>query len=457
MDEYQDLNLAQYRLLRLLASGGANLCVIGDPDQAIYGFRGADRSYFVSFADDFPDAKTVRLSQNYRSTQLILDAAQQVIARNPDRAALEIWSEFATQTRLSVHPAPTDRAEAEYVVHQIEQMIGGVSYFSLDSGRVDDRFDGADGSARSFGDYAVLYRTSAQNRTLAEALDRSGFPYQIVGQTPLTGHADIRYLLAHLWLLVNPRSTVHWDIVLNQGRSIFAPEMLDEIAGIAWHGGGLTPGALERIRLLRLSGAQQRRVESVVTRLRLLSASAEERPVAHLIDLLITQVDDGIGTTATPAQVERRQQLQRRAALYDNRLQEFLESMLLEREADAFDPRADRVTLMTLHASKGLEFPVVFIVGCEEGLLPYVREGEPTDVEEERRLFYVGMTRAREKLILTHAGSRFLFGQRLKSQPSRFVEDIEDALKELSRMPAMPSAVRVAKSAAESGEQLKLF
>ena len=219
VDEYQDVNAAQVRFLRLLSSGGANLCVIGDPDQAIYGFRGADRNYFLSFLADNPGSICLRLTENYRSTQTILDAALQVIGaenagatgRLPLRA-VQTLADFAGQGAtlalplLDVYHAPTDRAEAEYVVHRIEQMIGGTSHFSLDSGRLrgDVRFQ-----AQAFADFAVLYRLSAQSRLLIEAFERSGMPFQTIGQAPLTGYADVRGVLAALWSVHNPRSRLH--------------------------------------------------------------------------------------------------------------------------------------------------------------------------------------------------------------------------------------------------------
>ncbi len=215
VDEYQDVNLAQVRLLRLLSGAGANVCAIGDPDQAIYGFRGADRRYFLEFQQDYPGARLLSLNENYRSTQLILDAAMQVIgrgggersdgevesgARSGERGdgsrlkAIQAVAEFADQVKLDVVQAPTDKAEAELVVHQIEQMVGGTSYFSLDSGRV----EGAEQiAARSFADFAVLYRLGAQSRLLIEAFERSGIPYQTVGQTPLYAHKPVREILAY--------------------------------------------------------------------------------------------------------------------------------------------------------------------------------------------------------------------------------------------------------------------
>ena len=222
VDEYQDVNLAQVRLLGLLAAGGANLCVIGDPDQAIYGFRGADRDYFLAFEEQYPDSVALQLSENYRSTQLILDAALQVIGQDgsaparPSLRAVQALADFTEQVKLDLYHAPTDRAEAEYVVHQIEQMVGGTSYFSLDSGRAAGDLPEV---ARSFADFAVLYRLGAQSRLLIEAFDRSGIPYQTVGTTPLHAHPEVRDVLAHLWVLHNPASRLHWLTVLSGTKS----------------------------------------------------------------------------------------------------------------------------------------------------------------------------------------------------------------------------------------------
>lgn len=378
VDEYQDINLAQYRLLRLLTADGANLCVIGDPNQAIYGFRGADHRYFLRFAEDYPQARQIVLEQNYRSTQLILDAAGQVIAREASWRSPRLWSEFTDTVKVTVHTAATERAEAEFVVRQIEAMLGGSSYFALDSGRA----TGHEATAQGFADFAVLYRVHGQSQALVEAFERAGFPYQVVGKTPLTAYRVVQE-------------------------------------------------ALERLRRLE----------------------REERPhpmpVAGLLEPIAAELDRGrLGA----ADRERLQQLIRRSLDFGADLRAFLEAMALYTEADEYDSRADRVALMTLHAAKGLEFPVVFIVGCEEGLLPYVREGKRTDVAEERRLFYVGMTRARRRLILTHARSRFLFGQQLRPQPSRFLDDIAAALKQIhrdDRPPRPPSR--------PAAEQLSLF
>jgi DNA helicase-2/ATP-dependent DNA helicase PcrA len=405
VDEYQDLNFAQYRLLKLLKTPEVNLCVIGDPDQAIYGFRGANREYFLKFQEDFPDARTLHLSQNYRSTQSILDASRQVIAKSPNQASLEIWSDFVSQTKLDIYHASTYKAEAEYVVHEVEKMVGGTTYFSLDSGRVESHEEGS----YSFGDFAVLYRLGAQSQPLFEAFQRSGIPYQIVGQTSLYDSKDIQEILAYLWLLYNPESTIH-------------------LAKIKKPKGELNPFLDE------------------------LQRSLERQPVSALIERIYEFTVNEQTTSEDSKRAERVKRLIAKATPFEGRLKDFLEATALQKEIDEYDPRADRVTLMTLHASKGLEFPVVFIVGCEEQIIPYQRERKAFDLEEERRLFYVGMTRAQEKLILTHARKRFLFGQTSQNPPSRFLSDIEEVLKELQKR-----KTRKAKKEKKESPQLPLF
>jgi DNA helicase II / ATP-dependent DNA helicase PcrA len=436
VDEYQDVNLAQVRLLRLLTAGGANLCVIGDPDQAIYGFRGADRGYFLAFQQDYPDARLLRLNDNYRSTQLILDAAVQVLAAQraeqaPPLHAVEALAEFSEQVRLDTHRAATDRAEAEYVVHQIEQMVGGTSYFSVDSGRLDADVSADPGGAeRAFGDFAVLYRLGAQSRVLIEAFDRSGIPYQCAGHARLSTDAAVRQVLAHLWLALQPRSKVHLTAVLAAGKPAFPASAQ---ANVAAHLARLEPG--QRIASA-LDATTTADGFTAAQRIRLRSLGrfyAQLDPAASAAELVRQAV-----AFASDTEAGRLPELLRRARAAGASLREFLQDIALRGEADDYDPRADRVALLTLHAAKGLEFPVVFIVGCEEGLLPYERSGLPadvsTDIEEERRLFYVGMTRARHKLVLTSARTRFLFGLRMENPPSRFVGDIHDALKQVRAM-----------------------
>ncbi len=454
VDEYQDVNASQHRLLTLLVKGGANLCVIGDPDQAIYGFRGADRGYFLSFEDDFPGGKRLHLERNYRSAQTILDAAMQVISRNPDHQATALIADFAEQVKLDVYRAPTDKAEAEYVVHQVEQMVGGVSYFSLDSGRVDDNGLPED---FTFGDFAVVYRLNAQARLMEEAFDRSGIPYSIVGGAALAEQSPVQEIVALLWLTVAPGSSLHWQRILTEGKGALTD---DEAADLAENQvkeaeGRSTPGAWTKAiaAAARTGALRQSKRDRLVQTVELVEKLAGDAsaPLSSRLQFAAAGWAELRGTDFSDAEEERIDRLQRRAAPFRNRLQEFLTTMSLQSEADQYDSRADRVTLMSLHAAKGLEFPVVFIAGCEEGLLPYTPANRDVDLDEERRLFYVGMTRAQRRLILTHAGRRFLFGQSMENRVSGFVSDIETALQEVRQAEPRRSRKRA------EDQQMRLF
>jgi ATP-dependent DNA helicase UvrD/PcrA len=347
VDEFQDVDAQQYRLLELLAPPAANLCVIGDPNQAIYGFRGADASCFDRFRQDYPAARIVHLKRNYRSTGTIVTAAAQVIASRADEPIAEIVREM--QERIAIHTAPSERAEAESVVQAIEAMIGGHSFFSIDSGRAMP----ARQSERSFADFAVLYRTEAQSAALCEAFDRSGIPYKKHSHRPLADAPEVRKLLEEL------------------GDVGEAATLADE---------------------LRAAAAR-----------------------------LAEQGDTGVMIA-----------LQRLVALGEacgNDRTRLKDASALTTDAEFWDARADRVSLLTLHAAKGLEFPVLFIVGLEDGLLPlHWDEPDEAAMAEERRLFYVGMTRAKDRLILSHARQRLWRGRLRTLEPSPFLRDIEAEL-----------------------------
>ena len=454
VDEYQDVNAAQHRLLTLLVAGGANLCVIGDPDQAIYGFRGADRRYFLSFEDDFPGGKRLHLERNYRSAQTILDAAMQVISRNPDHQATELIADFAEQVKLAVYRAPTDKAEAEYVVHQVEQMVGGVSYFSLDSGRVDDNGLPED---FTFSDFAVLYRLNAQARLMEEAFDRSGIPYTMIGGPALAEQRPVQEIVALLWLTLAPDSPVHWQRILTEGKRALTDDEAADLAAKQFKESEMlsTPKAWPRAiaagaRAVTLRQPQRERLAQTVELVEKLASDASA-PLSSQLQIAAAGWAGLRGTDFSDEEEERINRLQRRAAPFRNRLQDFLTTISLQSEADQYDSRADRVTLMSLHAAKGLEFPVVFIAGCEEGLLPYTPANRDVDLDEERRLFFVGMTRAQRRLILTHAGRRFLFGQSMENRLSGFVTDIETALQEVRQAEPRRSRKRA------EDQQMRLF
>ena len=441
VDEYQDVNFAQVEWLRRLAAGGANVCVIGDPDQAIYGFRGADHRFFRQFAADFPGAVTIHLRQSYRSPQSLLDAAGQVIAHNADAEAQRLVSDFTATVKLTVLPVATDRAEAETIVHRIEQMVGGTSMFSRDSGRVGDA-DAGDAEVRSFADFAVLHRLGSQRVALVEAFDRSGIPYQVVGQAGLAEHREVRGALALLRLPDHPLPAL--AALLGAGKSSLPTDALERLADeVAAQG---VAAALAHAAVG--SPAQRRRLAGLAALWADLPAAG---PVAGSVGQALAGWLAWQGETATPAQTARAAQLQAIAAAYGEDVTGFLTALALQRDGDGYDPRADRVAILTLHAAKGLEFPVVFMAGCEEGLLPYLPPNKPADIAEERRLFYVGMTRARAQLIVTHAQRRLLYGRTVEAPVSRFVDEIAAALKEVQAQ-----AVRPAKPVKED-PQLPLF
>jgi superfamily I DNA/RNA helicase len=378
----------------------------------------------------------------------------QVISRNPDHQATALIADFAEQVKLDVYRAPTDKAEAEYVVHQVEQMVGGVSYFSLDSGRVDG--DGLP-EEYSFGDFAVLYRLNAQARLLEEAFDRSGIPYETIGGSALTEQKPVLDILALLWLAQAPDSAVHWERILTEGKRALSDEAVADLVSQV-KSQSTAPGTPATWRTIivaasRTGATRQPQRERLAQTVELVDALAgtASAPLSEQIRAAAAGWERLRGAEYSDAEKERIDRLQRRAAPFRNRLRDFLTTTALQSDADQYDQRADRVTLMSLHASKGLEFPVVFVVGCEAGLLPYKPANREVDTDEERRLFYVGMTRAQRRLILIHAGRRFLFGQSMENRLSDFVTDIEAALQEVRH--AQPRQTR---KRAED-QQLRLF
>ena len=363
IDEYQDVDPLQYALIRLLAPPDANVCAIGDPDQSIYGFRGADVGFFLRFREDWPGARVVHLSRNYRSSRTVVEAAMNAIrpaSLVPDRR-LVAMREGAGE-RVVIQAAATERAEAELVVHTLERLLGGTSAFSFDSGRVGagDIEDGL-----SFDDVAILYRTDAQAPPLIEALGRAGIPFQKRSHRPLAEQAGVRVLLP----------------------------ILQEQA----------------------EGSVEARLERAIQDVSRDLAAADR--------------------TALLAAAELLRPLALRSG---NDLDAFLAETALGEEVDTWDPRAERVSLLTLHAAKGLEFPVIFLVGCEDGLLPLTWPGAEADLAEERRLFFVGITRAQSRLFLFHSRKRTIRGETRETRPSPFLADLEDALLERRREPDLP-------------------
>ncbi|HEY2959098.1 MAG TPA: UvrD-helicase domain-containing protein [Actinomycetota bacterium] len=390
VDEYQDVDELQYRLLGLLAARDGNLCAIGDPDQAIYGFRGADVGFFLRFQADHPSARTVQLTRNYRSSGAIVDGALQVIAPASlvgDRVLEPVRRAEALPERIVVHRAASERAEAEFVVSTVDQLLGGSSFFSLDSGRASAS---AHDQGLSFAEVAVLYRTDAQAAPLAEALGRAGMPFQKRSHERLADHPGVRAIVR---VLRDPSAAVG-------GR---AAEL----------------------------GVRIRHAAELV-------AEAQAPPAAGA---------GGDGQELLPAAVELLVPLAERCG---DDLERFLAELALGAEVDTLDPRADRISLLTLHAAKGLEFPVVFVVGCEDGLLPLRWGGGGGDQREERRLFFVGMTRARSHLFLSWAARRARHGVVRETVPSPYLAAIDELL--LQR-----GGTAARRPAAPQGDQLRLL
>ncbi len=443
VDEYQDLNPAQHRLLKLLVHAQAVLTAIGDPNQAIYGFRGADVTYFSRFKEDFVGAIELHLAENYRSAPTILSASTQVIDAGSESVSMPLSPTLLTPGRLTIHAAPTEKAEAEYVVHQIEKMVGGTSMFSQDSGRVEKER----GGERSFGDFAVLYRLNALRPALEEALARSGMPYQISGDTPLLSRRGVRELATAIRCFFNMANSAGQDTALK-----IEPKNLARLLQFAVSGVGeqtapraaaffqklhkLEAGALDEFMRHEQNLAEKQKLAVLAFSCELQEAGRRwlTNGLAEALRFLfnlptwksLLGADDALS-----ANFQRVQNLARGYEASGSResVRAFFDALSLEGAADHFDHRAEKIALMTLHAAKGLEFPVVFIVGCEETLLPMQLPGLITEAEEERRLFYVGMTRAKEQLYLLRAKRRPLFGRANENPPSRFLANIEEQLK----------------------------
>jgi DNA helicase II / ATP-dependent DNA helicase PcrA len=415
VDEYQDTNRAQYRWLQLLCEEHRNLCVVGDDDQSIYRFRGADIRNILDFEDDFPDAQVVKLEQNYRSTQTILSAANAVISNNRARKSKELWSDLGQGAPVHVRELEDEHAEARFVVSEIEGLV--------DSGGSRDEI-------------AVFYRTNAQSRVLEDMLVRYGVSYQVIGGTRFYERAEIKDALAYLHLLINPSDVVAFQRIVNSPRRGIGQTSQGRIVGYAnTVGSPVFEVAASPESIPGLAAAATKAVErfmSVMVRLR-------ERVEGGVSvgDLLHETLDETGYVAALEAErtieaqgrLENLEELVGVAREYDASaeepsLEEFLQQIALFSEQDALQDDQGVVTLMTLHNAKGLEYPVVFMIGCEDGVFPHMRAIEAGDLEEERRLCYVGVTRARRELYISYARTRALFGSREWNLPSRFLGEI---------------------------------
>src|SRR5919205_2710147 len=423
VDEYQDTNHAQYRLLQLLAEGHRNLCAVGDPDQSIYAFRGADIRNILEFERDFPNTRVIPLEQNYRSTNHILDAANELISHNRERKEKNLWSDHGEGEPVRVIETEDEHAEARFVAAEI-------------AARIEDGY-----SAREI---AVVYRTNAQSRVLEDVLVRQGIAYQVIGGPRFYERAEIKDVIAYLQAIDNPYDAVSLLRIANRPRRGIGDTSLARLQTWADAQGRSLWEAMEFADDAGVGAAPLRAIQSFRTLMQSLQSGALELPVSELVERVLERSGylealEAERTIEAQGRIENMQELVGVAREYQETADEpslshFLQEISLYSDQDAIRGEGSLVTLMTIHNAKGLEFRAVFLIGMEEGIFPHSRSIEDNEIEEERRLAYVGMTRAKERLVLTHAASRSLYGGRNYNLPSRFLDELPDSHVERSRL-----------------------
>lgn len=420
IDEYQDTNHAQYVLTKQLVGEGNNLCVVGDVDQSIYSWRGADVQNIIDFQHDYPRAKVLKLEQNYRSTANILNAANEVILNNENRPSKKLWTASQGGDKIYYYEAFSELDEARWIAEEIGKLIREKGY--------------------SGGDIAILYRTNAQSRALEEALVRNGTAYTIVGGTRFYDRAEIKDVVAYLKVLQNPRDDISLKRIINvpkRGIGTTTVSRLEEAAqamGVSLFEAMLAADLMDTLH----AGAKKKVLEFAALMSDLISEMAS-KSVSELLESLLAKTDMVTALLndddpRSESRVENIGELISVAKGYDDEtengsLLEFLEQVALVNDTDEYEGAVEKVALMTLHSAKGLEFPVVFLAGLDEGIFPHARTFlESAEMEEERRLCYVGITRAERLLYLTHAETRTVFGKTNPYRPSRFLTEIPEEL-----------------------------
>jgi DNA helicase II / ATP-dependent DNA helicase PcrA len=417
VDEYQDTNHAQYRLLQLIAGEHRNLAVVGDDAQSVYSFRGADIRNILDFQDDFPDAHVIKLEQNYRSTQTILDASNAVIRHNRDQMEKELWTDQGAGDPVVVRELEDEHAEARYVLGEVQRL----------------RDEGV-----SLAEIATLYRTNAQSRVLQDALVRADIPFQIIGGTKFYERSEIKDALSYLTLLANPADAISFTRIANSPKRGIGQTSLSRVLAHAETMGISTwDAALDPEGVPGLGTAAVRSIGRFMDIMKGLRERVEQRvPMGDLLEAVLHESGylDALAAERTieaQGRIENLEQLVEVAHEFDaahpqeeDRLDVFLQETALRSDTDKLDDDTGMVTLMTLHNAKGLEYPIIFMIGMEEGVFPHSRSLDEGTLEEERRLCYVGMTRAMRMLTLTHARQRNVFGSRAYGLPSRFLNEI---------------------------------
>jgi DNA helicase II / ATP-dependent DNA helicase PcrA len=423
VDEYQDTNHAQYRLLQLLAEPDMNVFAVGDPDQSIYAFRGADIRNVLEFERDFPGAKTISLEQNYRSTNNILEAANGVISNNRERKPKNLWSDLGEGDPVRVIEVEDEHAEARYVAAEIAMLV-------------EQGFNG--------NEMAVFYRTNAQSRVLEDVLVRQGVAYQVIGGPRFYERAEIKDLVAYLQVIDNPYDAVSLLRIANRPRRGIGDSTLAKLMSFADDAEMTLWEAMDRCDAAGVGTAPAKAVASFRTAVQSLMSASEELNVAELIEAVLERSGyleslEAERTIEAQGRIENLQELVALAREWletaaEPSLSAFLQEVSLYSDQDAIRGEGSLVTLMTLHNAKGLEFRAVYLIGMEEGIFPHSRSIEEQGIEEERRLAYVGMTRAMERLTLLHASSRMLYGGRSYNLPSRFLDELPDRHVERDRL-----------------------
>lgn len=427
VDEYQDTNHAQYQLVKLLASRFKNICVVGDADQSIYGWRGADMQNILDFEKDYPQAKVVLLEENYRSTKKILQAANNVINHNKNRRPKKLWTQNDEGEQIVYHRANNEQEEAVFVASTIDNIV---------------REQG-----KNFKDFAVLYRTNAQSRTIEEALLKSNIPYTMVGGTKFYSRKEIRDVIAYLNILANTSDNISFERIVNEPKRGVGPGTLEKIRSFAYEQNMSLLDASSNVMMSPLKGKAAQAVWDLANLILTLRSKLDSLTVTEITENLLDKTGylealQVQNTLESQARIENIEEFLSVTKNFDDnpeitvegetgldRLSRFLNDLALIADTDDSATETAEVTLMTLHTAKGLEFPVVFLIGMEEGVFPLSRAIEDADeLEEERRLAYVGITRAEQILFLTNANTRTLFGKTSYNRPTRFIREIDDEL-----------------------------
>lgn len=426
VDEYQDTNHAQYQLVKLLASRFKNICVVGDADQSIYGWRGADMQNILDFEKDYPDAKVVLLEENYRSTKTILQAANDVIKNNRNRRPKNLWTQNEDGEEIVYYRANDEQDEAVFVAKTIEELSRKANY--------------------KHRDFAVLYRTNAQSRTIEEALLKSNIPYTMVGGTKFYSRKEIRDVIAYLNLIANLSDNISFERIINEPKRGIGPGTVDKIRDFAQMKGSPLLDASANIMLSGIKGKAAQAIWDFANLILDLREKLDQLTITELVEEVLDKTGymtalTNQGNLESQARIENIQEFLSVTKNFDENgesvedesgvetLSRFLNDLALIADTDDGAQETSEVTLMTLHAAKGLEFPVVFLIGMEENVFPLSRAAEdPDELEEERRLAYVGITRAEKVLFLTNANSRLLFGRTSYNRPTRFINEISSDL-----------------------------